>query len=247
MHIYRLLLLPFLLFACQPQLQVSQSIVDNIEVRDEAIAASKEMEALILPYKNQIGDDLKEVIGSMQNELTLAKPESTLGNFLADICFKMCAQYLNQKIDFAFLNYGGVRVPVLAKGALRKGAIFELMPFDNKIVMLDIRGSDLKQLFDHLAENGGWPVSKQLKLVIQANKAVDVRINEQAVEAERFYKIATIDYIANGGDDCDFLVDKRQTATEKLWRDAIVDYCLQKKSKNESMTAQLEQRIFILE
>ncbi|MDC0231357.1 5'-nucleotidase C-terminal domain-containing protein [Aureispira] len=202
--------------------------------------------AIIAPYKKDIGDEMNKVIGQVANMFTKQQPESTLGNWASDVTHSKCEQYLNQKLDFAVLNYGGLRIPSLPEGDVTKGKIFELMPFENYLVLVEMKGSDLSALFDHMAQEGGWPVSSHVKMTIHHNKTIDVRINNRKIENDKTYSFATIDYIANGGDNCDFLIEKKKVETGVLFRDAIIEFIEDETKAGRKLNAKLEHRVFIL-
>ena len=235
----------FFLVACQPQTHLVKSDHQYLSVKD-VDKEDASITALIQPYKEQVAEEMNTVIGETAKMLTKEQPESTLGNWATDLVHQQCEQYLKQKVDFAVLNYGGLRLPSLPKGKITKGKIFELMPFDNLLVVLEIKGSDLMDLFHHIAVNGGWPLSKQVKITTQKNKAIDVKINGQKIDKKRLYYVATNDYIANGGDKCSFLEDKKQLPTGKRFRDAILEFVEAETKAGRKLDAQLEQRIFVL-
>lgn len=208
--------------------------------------ADTSIQALIRPYKQSIGDEMNTIIGTVAQDLIKAKPESTMTNWLADLCFDQGEAYTSMKLDFAVLNYGGLRIPSIPAGPLKKGKVFELMPFENFLVVVEMTGAELKDLFNHIATKRGWPISKEVKLVIQGNKAVDVRIKGKKVQMDQKYRFATIDYIANGGDNCAFLKDKKQWATGVLFRDAIIQHVESGSQNGQSVVAKIEERVFIL-
>jgi 2',3'-cyclic-nucleotide 2'-phosphodiesterase (5'-nucleotidase family) len=55
----------------------------------------------------------------------------------------MAEQKFGKKVDAAFINYGGIR-SYIAKGEITVGKIYELMPFDNLIVLQDLKGAVFK-------------------------------------------------------------------------------------------------------
>ena len=233
------------LTSCRPQTHFVKS--DN--TYNEIMDLTKEdsgVNEIIEPYKKEIGDEMKKVIGQVANMFIKEKPESTLGNWASDLTHSKCEEYLNRKMDFAVLNYGGLRIPSLPKGDVSKGKIFELMPFENYLVLVEMKGSDLPALFDHMALKGGWPVSKHVKMTIHDNKAIDVRINNRKVENDKIYSFATIDYIANGGDNCTFLKDQKKVETGVLFRDAIIEFIEEETKAGRKIDAKLEHRVFIL-
>ena len=231
--------------ACRPQTHFVKADNKYHEILDLTEEDSV-INDIIAPYKKDIGDEMKKVIGQVAIMFTKEKPESTLGNWAADLTYTQCDEYLNLKIDFAVLNYGGLRIPSLPKGNVTKGKIYELMPFENYLVLVEMKGSELPLLFDHIAKKGGWPVSNHVKMKIHQNNAVDVRINNRKVENNRIYRFATIDYIANGGDKCTFLKDKKKVATGVLFRDAIIEFIENETKAGRNLDAKLDDRVIIL-
>lgn len=235
----------FFFVSCQPQTHFVKSDHKYQEIKAlEAEDAS--VSDLIAPYKKEMAKEMDTVIGEMAKMLTKGHPESTLGNWAADLVHQKCEGYLNRKVDFAVLNYGGLRISSIPKGPITKGKIFELMPFDNLLVVIEMKGSELRDLFDRIAVKNGWPVSKQIEMTAQRNKAVDVRINGQKIENDKIYSFATNDYIANGGDKCTFLKDKKQIPTGVLLRDAMLEYVQEQTKAGKKLDANLSKRIFVL-
>ncbi|KAK6022161.1 hypothetical protein OSTOST_12150 [Ostertagia ostertagi] len=111
---------------------------------------------MLLPYKKGVDTQMQVVIGHTDIPLTKAQPESTLGNFMADAQL-MAARVLDPKVEVSVSNYGGIRVPYIEAGPLTRGKIFELMPFDNMLIILELPGTILKQFCDHMAMSRGWP------------------------------------------------------------------------------------------
>lgn len=227
------------LMACQSKLHFCKTTSDN-QVIQEVKEEEESIVATIAPYKQQLGQEMNTVIGEIATTLTKAQPESTLGNWSADVVQAQAQKYTQQEVSFAVLNYGGLRIPSLPKGPLRKGKIYELMPFDNYIVLVKMRGSELPLLFDHIAAKGGWPISQELKLVIQDNKTTKALLNGKELDYNKDYYVATNDYLAKGGDQCSFFVDKEKIKTGVLIREAMLTYV---KESQAPMSASIEGRI----
>ena len=85
-------------------------------------------------YKDSLGKTMNAVIGFSLYGLTKKQPESGLGNYMADAMKAMAEQKFNTTIDAAFVNYGGIR-SYIPKGNVTIGTMYELMPFDNLIVL----------------------------------------------------------------------------------------------------------------
>ena len=206
-------------------------------------AGDQEMNQIIDPYKTQLEKDMNQVIGFATRSLTKHQPESTLGNWIADIIYQKGCDYYEQSIDMAFQNYGGIRIQDLPDGAITKSHIFELMPFDNMLVILEVDAENLIKLFNRIAAYGGWPVSRQVKFEIKNGHPENIRINNQPIDKNRIYKVGLPDYIANGGDKCFFLKDLKRTTLNIMVRDAIIEYVVEETKRGNSLNAKLEGRI----
>lgn len=239
-------LLPaLLLFGCQTHTHLVKSDTNYIAINDNQ-ATDDSVAELIAPYKEKMGQEMNTVIGTASSMLTLMKPESSLGNWAADLVYQKTAQYVDVPVDFAILNYGGLRIPSIPQGAITKGKVFELMPFDNIMVAVAIQGSELPLLFNRAALGGGWPISQQVSMTIHKEKAQNVLINGKKVDPNKTYYVATNDYLANGGDKCSFLKDNKKVSTNRLFRDVIMEYIQEQTKAGKQIDAKVENRVFIL-
>lgn len=183
--------------------------------------------ALITPYASRLEKEMDQVIGSLAMDLkepSRNQPESLLGNFVAEIIQAKAEEYTQDRVDFSITNSGGLRVSMLPKGPIKKSLIFELLPFENILVILELNGETVRALVNHMANAGAWPVSKGLYYQITQSGTEEIRINGVLLEPQQIYRVAMPDYIANGGDDADFLVDIPQLSTKKLMRDAVIEF-----------------------
>jgi len=198
---------------------------------------------IIKPYKAQFESEMSAIVGLTAYELPKRKPEGILNNFLADAIFQVCQNASQKPIDFCVLNYGGIRLPALPQGDISKSMIYELLPFDNYMTVLNLSSDMLQQFFNHIALKGGWPVSEQVqfKLDTLKNKAVDIKINGEVLDLNRIYKVVMPDYIANGGDECSMLKTIPQQNLNILMRDAMLDYL---SIHNDTIAPTLEKRIY---
>lgn len=200
------------------------------------------MNALLMPYAKDINATMSKVIGKSAGTYNNNRPESEIGNFMADAYLQMATEKFGRKVDAGFMNAGGVR-SYLSKGDITVGKIFEIMPFDNILVLQELKGSILQAYLDKMAEDGGWPVSKGVTLVIRNKKATQVMINGKPLDANAVYVVAHSDYIANGGGDCDMLRSVPQINRGYLMRDAIIDYVTKLTAEGKIIQPVIENRV----
>lgn len=183
---------------------------------------SHPLDSLIAPYKMALDAQMNAVIGQVSTRLYKEKPESPLGNWVADALQAETMLLTNKPLDASVQNYGGLRIPELPAGPVTLGKVYELMPFDNMQVILEMDGATVQRFFDHIAADGGWPVSKEVQFVLQGQRAKLLTINDKAIDPAATYRIAMPDYIANGGGDCDFLRDLPRENTGQFVRDLLI-------------------------
>lgn len=201
------------------------------------------VENIINPYKVKLDAEMNEVLGIATKTMEKGKPESALGNWMSDLFYEQISEYTKGNIDFASMNYGGIRIPTLQAGEVTRGKIYELMPFDNLLVVVHADAATVQQFVDKIAKDGGIPVSKQLNFEIKNGKAQNVTINGKPLESDRIYKIGVSDYVANGGDDCTFFIDKKRDNLGILMRDAIITYAKKQTAQGKKLEAEKDGRI----
>lgn len=213
-----------LLTACQThQLPTAATTTGYRMDMGQSVSEDHPLIAIIAPYKMALDEQMNEVIGESADRLYKQKPESSLGNWMADAIQRQASLLSRRNVHASVQNYGGIRIPELPAGAITLGKMYELMPFDNKLVIIDMPGKVAQRFFDLIAANGGWPVSSEVQFVLRDDKAKRLTINRGALLVNEVYRIALPDYIANGGDSCDFLGDLPREDTGVLIRDLLIE------------------------
>ncbi len=198
---YFILGLTFLFMAsCTPKkwvLTESKSYKIPIDSTLNGIA-DKGMKTYIAPIKQRLDKEMNRVIGESAEEMKSGKPESLLSNWNADVYRETGADFLKQPVDLAVVNMGSLRSS-LPKGKLTVGHIFEQMPFENELVILWLKGSDVYKLLQIFALEGGQGVSG-VRFEIKDKKPVNIIVGGQPLDTEKTYTVATNDYLAAGND-----------------------------------------------
>ncbi len=232
----------FMLASCSKHLHVQQTKPQHYAITDNAV--DSQLIKTIQPYKQSLDAKMHEVIGSAPVALTKKTPESNLGNFFAEAVFARVKRLPNVDTlnTFAMFNNGGLRTSV-PQGDIMVGSMYELMPFENKLVVVPLSGERLLKLLDFIAEKDGAPVAG-IRFTIADKKAKDITINGKAFDVTKNYFVATSDYLAGGGDKF-FTTDenKDMLKTEVLLRDILIDYCKQMTKQNKPVIANTDGRI----
>ncbi len=232
-------LLILLLAACAapPRLIKHESTLIKISVND-SIKEDASVKQMIAPYKQDLEKEMNEVLIISESVFEKAQPEGPLGNLVADIVFeKGNDRYHPDDLhyaDFCLLNNGGLRVP-LPQGEITKGKIFELMPFENEIVIVTLTGEKVLDLLNYIIQTDGQPISGlQLKNFTQPN--FQALIKGVPFDKNKIYKVITSDYLVGGGDKMDFFKNAiKVEATGYKIRDAIIDYLTKENTKGNSL------------
>jgi 2',3'-cyclic-nucleotide 2'-phosphodiesterase (5'-nucleotidase family) len=180
----------------------------------------------------------------LPEEMSKRHPESPLGNWVSDVIMTRLRKD-GYDVDFAVVNYGGLRIPYLTAGPLTRGKIYELTPFDNTLMIVDIPGSKLDSFFMMMAESEGWPISKEAKLVISNKKMVSAHINNAPIDPNKIYKVATLDYVANGGDNMKVLIPLSRVQTGLILRDVLIEQAIATTAAGQTITAKNDGRVII--
>ena len=171
----------FLLLLFVTACSSSKYQAESININGETTADSSYY-GLIEPYQTSLKKEMNEVIGEASMNLVKKQPEGTLGNFVADLTLKTALSFdfvdLPQNNTFCLLNHGGLRAP-LSKGEITVGNVYELMPFDNEIVVVELSGQKVLELATYVALYGGHPMSG-IEIVAEVDK------NENSAEVEIF-------------------------------------------------------------
>jgi len=196
----------------------------------------------IRPYSDSLNKEMEEVVATSAMAMEKGKPESLLGNFIADLLLEKGKEYNDGAADFCVVNYGGLRMPSLPAGKITKGMIYELMPFDNFLVIMELSGEIVKPMLDYVASEGGWPVSG-IKFKIREEKAFDILINNLPLQPGKNYRVVISDYLADGGDNLSMLKTQQRKNTGIFIRDAIFDYLAEQTGKGKIISAVIDYRI----
>ena len=121
----------------------------TVEAANEA-GQDESILAMVGPYKSKLDAEMNQVIGTLAQDLERGRPESGLGNLVADALQAKMEEITGQDIAFTVANSGGLRIPNLPKGPVAKAQIFELLPFDNIMVYLELDAEVLTTLLNHI-------------------------------------------------------------------------------------------------
>ena len=229
--------------SCATVTYVSDTSVSYSRVSNETGEKDAALNELIEPYREELSESMDKVIGHLSVEMIKQRPESNIGNWLADMLYDEALAANNGILDFAVQNQGGIRVNGLGAGPLTIGEMYEVMPFDNLVTIISANGRITQEFLDHIAKGRGWPVSKNLSFQIRDEKAVEVLLNGQSLDPDRIYHFALPDYIASGGSGSTMLADGIRKDLNILVRDAFINHIKKDTSEGIDQEASIEGRV----
>jgi 2',3'-cyclic-nucleotide 2'-phosphodiesterase (5'-nucleotidase family) len=249
MNLNKLVLLSFFaaaLISCSPKTwQITKETSIKIPIDSTTdVLADKSYEAYLQPFKQKIDVGMNVVIGQAAETMRGHAPESLLSNFSADVYRQTATGFTGERIDIAVVNLGGLRTVVNA-GDITIGKVFELMPFENELVVVWLRGNKLEELLQFFAKVGGEGVSG-LRMEINNGKAQNISINGNPLDVNKLYSIATNDYLAAGNDKMFQLAqnEKRLNTGIKI-RNMLLEYIKDETHKGNKIEAKLDGRITV--
>ena len=190
-----------------------------------------EIENFIKPYRDHINKDLDSVLAYSPETLdkSIGKWQTTIGNLMADICIErgnLVFQAREKKnIDLCLLNFGGIRA-TLPKGNVTSRTAFEIMPFENSMVVMALKGEQILEITSYFIKvQEAHPVSGMTFTIAKDKTAKNILIQGKPVQTNQIYYVATNDYLANGGDYMTFFAKSVQKfdLNYKL-RNVLIDY-----------------------
>ncbi|MDO4229312.1 MAG: 5'-nucleotidase [Capnocytophaga sp.] len=221
-----------LFISCKPTVNNLISIQGkNFEITNENKQVA-EIDSFILPYRKHVQQEMASVLA--YNPIDLVKQtdamNAPIGNFIAEATFEIANPIFFKKtgenIDFVLLNWGGIRSD-LPKGDVTMGSVYSLMPFENKLVIVKIKGEKINEMAEYLIKaKKPHPLSKQVQLhITPTSKVKYFTINGKLINSNRTYWVATSDYLMNGGDGMMFFQNPIDSfEMDYLLRNILIDY-----------------------
>ena len=220
----------FVIVACETESN-QQKYGYNIEINQQVLSDSSIVK-YYQPFKKNLEESLMNTPISYSPE-TYKKNDgelnSTLSNMFADATYEMSNPVFNkmsgENIDIVLLNNGGIR-SIISKGNISEKTAFELMPFENSIVVLELSGLSIIKMIDYLRKVKLQHPISGLQITLNNDYSVnEVKINGVSIENEKKYYVATTDYLLEGGDKMYFLAETTKTTDINYkMRDILIDY-----------------------
>ncbi|MGR7814633.1 5'-nucleotidase C-terminal domain-containing protein [Lacinutrix undariae] len=206
----------------------------------DSITTDKTIDNFIKPFRENLEKNMNTPLSYSVDTYTKRGGEynTAIGNMMADAVYEEANPIFNKRtnenIDFVILNHGGIR-SILSKGVVTTKTAYEIMPFENSIVVTSLKGAQIKEMFKYLAKaRRSHPVHGfKLALTPDFEIASATTTDNTPIDYEKNYFVATNDYLYNGGDHMDFFKtnDSLYVLDYKI-RNALIDYFTKKDTLN---------------
>lgn len=197
---------------------------------------------VLAPYRKGVDSVVAPVLGESKVAMTVRRPECLLGNWAADALLEHSDYDGKGKADFALANIGGLRNN-MPRGVVRQGDIMLISPFQNFLCVVQLKGSDVLELFRNIASVHGEALSHEVRMVATRDGQLkSVTISGQPIDENRVYHIATLDYLAEGNDKMVALKNRIGIRQSKI---AVRDVLMTAVRRQKVIDAQIEGRVVI--
>ena len=216
---------------------------ERIEVTSELDATPSEVAAnVVAPYKASVDSIMAPPLGLSRVAMNAKRPESLLSNWAADVMVEGGTATGLDPADMGLINIGGLRNN-MPEGIVRRGDVMLISPFENYMVVLEMKGSDLLELMKDIAAVKGEGVSSSVRMEItEDGKLLSCTIGGKEIDPHRIYTVATIDYLAEGNDKMYSLKKAvKRHDIGILARDIMMEYII----KHRVIDSKLEGRIIV--
>ena len=217
---------------------------------DAGISHGDSITKFIAPFRQRIDQVLDSPLSYAPKPILLDDgPRNTsMGNLMADIVFEETAPLFKTKtggieLDFVALNHGGVR-SIISAGKVTARNAYEVMPFENYIVVVELDGTATRKLIDFLAKAGSSHPISGIKIVLDRNGNLEsADIQGKPFDESRHYYVATSDYLVQSGPSVGFFNEMVSvTQTDYLLRNAMIDHF----GKKDTLMAVVDDRFIQL-
>ncbi len=219
------------LLSCKKKNYTLANIDSKLLIINDSIKSIDSINSFVAPYRNRINEILDSTLAYAPRMITknVGEYNTTAGNLMADIVLSeanpIFKSRTDREIDFVLLNYGGIR-SIISKGKVTARTAYQIMPFENAIVIVELNGKSVRELVSFLINSGRPHPIAGLQIILNSNNNLQsVNIKGKPFDEESSYFIATSSYLLNGGDKMNFFKNNLSvTEVDYMIRNAMIDY-----------------------
>jgi 2',3'-cyclic-nucleotide 2'-phosphodiesterase (5'-nucleotidase family) len=222
----------------------------TLKAVDSSVPDDPAVDKMLEAYASRVRA-LDEVIGKLKGDLMKGGiGAGSMGNFVADAIRDRAQAKLGKPVLLAITNSGGLRKNAIVAGDLKVSDIFEVLPFENALVSLDLTGEQLLRFMAIVLSNRDAQSGARITFRLndqKANEIVSVKLRndgrEKEIDPKANYTIVTIDYLVKRGGEYSLLQQaKNMTPLNLTLRDAVIDYVRAETAAGRAITTTLDGR-----
>ena len=209
--------------------RVTETVIDSKIPNDAAV------DKMLAVYNPKVRE-LEVILGSLKGELKRGGMGSgSLGNFVTDGMRAQASLKIGKPVAVALMNSGGMRRNSIGEGDLKARDIFELLPFENALVTLDLTGEQLMKMLQMIVARREAQSGARIVYKINADKTAEFEgaklrelepPGERDIDPKATYTLVTIDYLYRVGGSTYGILQEGKNMKELgiTLRDAIMNY-----------------------
>lgn len=208
-----------------------------------ASSATAKVAAIVLAAQPEMAD-LKKVVGYAEEELPHMKTEGSLSNWFVGVVMDKVSELSGKKIDVGICNFGGIRKE-MPKGDVLLDDIQSMFPFKNYLVHLEVKGNELRKVFQSMAQTRFQAVGG-VKVEVVDRKLISVLVGGEPLDDEKVYNVATISFLLTGGDGLKLEDNAMKiNSYDVMIMDAVLEYIENLTKEGKTITSTDEPHVII--
>ena len=211
----------------------------------ESLKADPEIEAFIAPYRERIAVEMDSVLAYAPAALDKREGDlnTAIGNMMADAVMELAGPVFEERtgnrLDIVLLNFGGIR-STISQGDITTRTAYQVMPFENEVIVAELKGKDLQGMIDYLIEaRTAHPIAGMQLWINDKNEVLKAEVQGEPIQEEKSYFVGTNDYLFLGGDNMKFFSNSvGKTTLDYKIRNLLIDYF----RKKDTIAPEIDQR-----
>jgi len=199
-----------LFIGCKQSMYLNKIKGERLEIND-SLTGVQDIEDIIKPFREHVNNDMNIVLAYAVDTYSKTDGElnTAIGNLMADAVLELSNPVYKTRtgntIDMVILNHGGIRA-IMSKGNITTKTAYELMPFDNEVVVIAMKGTIVKELVSYLQRDKRAHPIAGLNIKLKTDGSLlESTIDGKSINDNEIYHVATNDFLYEGGDKMTFL------------------------------------------
>ena len=242
----------FLILFVPLLLSMTSAYAQNFEYKWKRVAMDSlydsnkvyEVDRIVSEHQGAMESLMKVLIHSDSEIQRGDAPETPMSNFSADFLLFSARKYIdNDYPTMSLTNRGGIRSN-FPEGAIRVYDVMSTYPFDNNIVVAQIKGKQIRRILERFIGRNKFEALGGIELHVKNNKLDKCLIGGRELKDNELYNLVTIDFLLDGGDR--FFIGKQAESilrTEVKMMDAAIAYLEHLNEQGITLSNKVDRRI----